>query len=39
QISEIESCLEISGFFLQKISDTDKKYIFRNQLVNMVSKL
>jgi DNA repair protein RecO len=39
QISEIESCLKISGFFLQKISDTDKKYIFRNQLVNMVSKL
>ena len=39
QISEIESCLKISGFFVQKISDTHKKYIFRNQLINMISRL
>ena len=39
QTSEIESCLEISTFFLQKISETTKNFVFRNQLISMASKL
>ena len=37
--SEIESCLKISSFFLQKISDNPRNYVFRNQLIDMINKL
>ena len=39
QTSEIESCLKISSFFLQKISDNPRNYVFRNQLIDMINKL
>ncbi len=39
QVSEIESCLKISSFFLQKISDNPRNYVFRNQLIDMINKL
>ena len=35
QTSEIEPCLEISNFFLQKISETPKNFVFRDQLISM----
>ncbi len=38
QTTEIEPCLEISSFFLQKISDTPKKFVFRNQIISMAHK-
>ena len=39
QSSEIESCLKISSFFLQKISDFPKKFVFRKQLISMINNL
>ncbi len=39
KISEVNSCFKISSFFLKKISDKNKEYIFRNQLINTIYKL
>ena len=39
QTSEIKLCFKISSFFIQKISEIPKKYVFRNQLINMINKL
>ena len=39
QTSEIDQCLRISSFFLNKISETSRNYVFRNQLIDMITKL
>ena len=39
KLDELEICLKISGYFLLKIYESKNKFIFRDQLINMISRL
>jgi DNA repair protein RecO (recombination protein O) len=39
KLDELERCLNISGYFLLKIYEFNNKFIFRDQLINIISKL